>query len=126
MEGHDELQQVLREEQGFGHRAHVHLAWRYLKKGDVATAQEQMRNAIRRVAAEHGNLAKYHETLTMTWVQLVAAHIRGSEEPDFETFIAYNEGLLDQSLPGRHFSAAVLGSDEARHSFVKPDLVPLP
>jgi hypothetical protein len=123
---HEELREVLEEERGFGHRAHVHLAWRYLRKGDLAFATSQMRSAIRWIAAEHGDAAKCHETLTMAWCQLVAAHVRVSDEPDFESFISHNPGLLDRSVLARHYSAAVLGSESARNSFAAPDLLPLP
>lgn len=120
------LRDVLRAEQGFGHRAHVHLAWRFLQHDQEVTAQDRMRSAVREAAAAHGTPDKYHETLTLAWVHLVAAHVRADPTADFETFIARNAGLLDTSLPSRHFSSAVLEGAEARRALVEPDLAPLP
>lgn len=125
--GHaDALGDVLGVEQGFGHRAHVHLAWRFLQHDEEIAAQDKMRAAVRQVAAAHGTPDKYHETLTLAWIHLVAAHVRADPGADFETFIARNAGLLDRSLPSRHFSSDVLQSAEARRAFVPPDLAPLP
>jgi hypothetical protein len=123
----EDLTEVLRQSGGrFGHREHLHLAWRYVRSGDAHAATHQMRAAIQQLAARHGAPAKYHETLTITWLTLVAVHARHSEASDFDAFLAENEGLLDRDLPARHFSADLLLSAEARARLVDPDLVALP
>ncbi len=122
----EDLDAVLRRGEGFGHRAHLNLAWLYLRHGDPESAEDQMRSAIQHVASSHGTPDKYHETLTMTWVRLVAAHRRAGDAPDFDTFLSENPGLLDRDLPSRHFSVAVLLSEAARRGLVDPDLAPLP
>jgi hypothetical protein len=117
----EDLRQVLREAHDFGHREHVHLAWRFVRQcDDLSGAEERMRAAIREVAALHGMLDKYHETLSGAWIQFVAAHVRTSNEADFATFIKHNEELLDTSLPKRHYSREILQSDGARRAFVEP------
>lgn len=126
-EGYEiELRAVLADGTGFGHREHLHLAWRYVRHGGLASAERQMRSAILHVASTHGDPDKYHETLTTTWVRLVAAHVRTATASDFDTFISENPALLDRDLPSRHFSARVLQSAEARRAMVEPDLATLP
>jgi hypothetical protein len=120
------LNDVLKSHGVFGHRQHVQLAWRYLHGTEPASAERLMRSAIRHVAATHGTPEKYHETLTIAWVRLVAAHIRSCDAGSFDEFIALNPGLLDRRLPDRHFSTATLWADHARHEWVEPDLLPLP
>jgi hypothetical protein len=120
------LLEVLGFGSGFGHREHLLLAWRYLRLADQQTAECWMRQAIRHVATGHGTPDKYHETLTMAWIRIVAAHGHAQANETFEHFIARCPGLLDQRVPERHFSPGVLWSDEARAGWVAPDLVALP
>jgi len=126
----DEIEGSLREVLGvdptFGHRQHVHLAWRYSRDAELAVAEHRMCAAIRYVAALHRTPEKYHETLTMFWTRLVAAHVTTSDVRSFDEFIAKNAALLDRRLPARHYSDRVLMSDQARQEWVEPDLCPLP
>ena len=50
---------------GFGHREHLHLAWRYLHLTDPETAEHWMCRAIRHLATGHHTPDKYHVTLTI-------------------------------------------------------------
>ena len=43
-----------------------------------------------------------------------------------ESFIDTNPKMLDSKIMMTHYSAEVLFSDEARASFVEPDLEPIP
>lgn len=121
-----ELDAVLQSRGGFGHREHLELAWRYLHAVDVERAPLLMSNAIRHVAASHGMPDRYHHTITLSWLRLVAVHVNRWDEPTFDEFIARNPGLLDRQLLSHHFTAAVLGSSDARATWVNPDLRPLP
>jgi hypothetical protein len=122
----DELNCVLGQGRGFGHREHLELAWRYVRSHDLRDAERLMRGAIRHVAVSHGQLDKYHETLTVTWLRLVDLHARTTSATSFEGFLAEHPALLDRELPSRHFSPALLSSDEARRVVVEPDLGALP
>ncbi len=44
----------------------------------------------------------------------------------FDDFIGTNQALLDAKIMLTHYSAEVLFSDEARASFVEPNLDPIP
>lgn len=120
------LEEVLERNGGFGHRQHLELAWRYLSRTDPGSAEHLMSEAIRHVATSHGTPEKYHETLTITWVRLVAAHMSSSDPGSFDEFIAANSDLLDRRLPDRHFSTEAFWADGARRGWVEPDLLPLP
>ncbi len=67
----------------------------------------------------------YHETLTLAWTRLVAAHIDPAEE-DFESFLTRHPFLRDRVSVLAYYSPERLGSDRARHEFVLPDRAPLP
>ncbi|HEY7789944.1 MAG TPA: hypothetical protein VIC33_05500 [Vicinamibacterales bacterium] len=112
----------------FHHREHVRLAYCYLVLAAPDEACSRFRAALHGFIARHGvNPAKYHETLTRAWVLAVAHFMAASAgAPDFASFIAANGRLLTRDLLLLHYSPAVLGSDEARATFVEPDLAPIP
>src|SRR6267154_1217177 len=57
----------------FHHGEHIRVAWLYLKSSDASRAAERMSEGIRRFANHHGATQKYHHTLTLAWMRLVAA-----------------------------------------------------
>jgi len=111
---------------GFGHREHVRAAWAYIKRHGLATAAPAMEAAIRRFAAHHGHAGKYHHTLTMAWMHLVAAHAIPHPARTFVDFIGEHSRLLDTALIERFYSGDTLFSDRARMQWIEPDLQPLP
>ena len=112
----------------FDHRAHVRLAYVYLTEGSVETAAEAMREALLAFLARHHiDAAKYHETLTRSWIMAVRHFMeRTPATRSADAFIAANPELLDSRIMLTHYSAAVLFSPEARAQFVEPDLDPIP
>ncbi len=85
-----------------------------------------MASAIRHLAAEHAAPNKYHETLTLAWVQLVAVHRERWPAGTFGEFITRNPRLLDSHLLEEHYSADALRSADARAAWTEPDLRALP
>jgi hypothetical protein len=120
------LQEVLDLRMGFGHREHLLLAWTYLQLGDLDTAQQWMCQAVRHTASSHGTPEKYHETLTIAWTRIVAAHTRAGDRPTFDEFLIENPHLLDRHLPELHFSKELLWSEHARRSWAEPDIQAIP
>jgi hypothetical protein len=57
---------------------------------------------------------------------MVAHHAVDGEPIPFDTFIARHPQLLRRDLMSAHHSDELLFSEEARASFVEPDLIPLP
>ena len=73
----------------FHHREHLRVAWLYLKSSDATRASERMSAGIRRFANHHGATEKYHHTLTLFWMRLVAvALVETGEGSAFEEFLA--------------------------------------
>src|SRR5260370_21683947 len=80
----------------FHHREHIHVAWLYLKSNDASRAAERMSEGIRRFANHHGATQKYHHTLTLAWMRLVAsALVETPEEYPLVPCIAAHPQLRD-------------------------------
>jgi hypothetical protein len=126
MGGDPILQEILARGEGFGHRQHVELTWRYLEDHDPETARSLVAAAIRQVAIAHGAADKFHATITGAWVRCVAVHRQRWPADSFEAFIERNADLLDPRLLQRHFTPEVLFSEAARAGVVEPDIRPLP
>ena len=111
----------------FHHREHVRVTWLYLKATDATRAAERMATGILRFANHHGATQKYHHTLTMAWVRLVAAALVETPEGySFEQFLGANPELSDKNLLARYYSKELLQAAAAREGWVEPDLQPLP
>ena len=111
----------------FHHREHLRVAWLYLKSSDATRAGERMSAGIRRFANHHGATEKYHHTLTLFWMRLVAvALVETPEGCAFEEFLAAHPELCDKNLPRKYYSPDLLGALAARQGWVEPDLQPLP
>jgi hypothetical protein len=122
------LQDIIRARGDFGHREHVELAWAYLSRYELGAAQQAMAAAIRHLAGAHGKPDRYHDTVTRSWVQLVAVHRERWAAPSFDEFIAIaeNRPLLERHLLDGHYSSRLIASRDARAGWAEPDLAPLP
>ena len=111
----------------FHHREHLRVAWLYLKSCDATRATERLSAAIRRFANLDGATERYHHTLTLFWVRLIAvALVETPEGCAFEEFLAAHPELGDKSLPAKYYSPRLLAAPAARQGWVEPDLQPLP
>jgi hypothetical protein len=88
----------------FHHASHLRLALAYLEEStSVDEAAERMASALRRFATAAGHPEKYHHTMTVFWMRMVAR-------------------LLDKELPLTYYSRERLWSDTARSCWLEPDL----
>lgn len=110
----------------FRHREHLRLAWACLRTGEgVEAAVSRMRDLIQRFAAAAGQATKYHETMTQFWVRLLGElHARRGDVP-FLVVIADNPEILDKDFVRRFYPQEVLASDDARHRWIAPPLIPI-
>jgi len=120
------LKAILSTRGGFGHREHLELAWRYLAHNSVEGASRQMASAIRHVADIHDAPDRYHDTITRSWVILVAIHRNHDTAATFDQFIAKHPALLDRHLLDHHYSMELLRTASARMRWTTSDLRPLP
>jgi hypothetical protein len=111
----------------FHHREHLRVAWAFLQESSsTEEACDRMRSAIRSFAASVGHAKKYHETLTVFWVRLLAEvrkHVDGSKELD--SIFPAHALLLDKDAPLAWYTRARLYGDDARLTWLAPDLLPL-
>jgi hypothetical protein len=111
----------------FHRREHIQVAWLYLKSADASRAAERMSEGIRRFANHHGATQKYHHTLTLAWMRLVAAALVETPEGyTFGQFITAHPQLKDANLLAKYYSKELLQTAAAREAWVEPDLHPLP
>lgn len=111
----------------FHHREHIRVAWLYLKSSDATRAAERMTAGILRFANHHGATQKYHHTLTLAWMRLVAASlVETPDSYDFTEFLAEHAELGDKELLKKYYSPELLKTSAAREGWVEPDLQPLP
>ena len=108
----------------FHHRDHIRLAWICLGSDQLAIAERRVADAIRTFAAHVGASQKYHETITIAWMRLVATAMEQSRYESFDEFAAANPILFDKDALSRFYSRGVLQSDTARATWVEPDLEP--
>jgi len=109
------------------HLAHIRVAWTCLNLGLAETALDRIRHGILEYNTRVlGRRHKYHETVTVAFVRVVAGHMRKGES--WDEFKVRIDDLLDTESPVllKFYSSELLFSSEARNSFVEPDLQDLP
>ena len=112
--------------ENFHHVSHLHVAWVYLaESSSVQQAATKMRDTLRRFAAAAGKPQKYHETITLFWVHILSREYAASRGKRLDQIVHANPHLLEKNFPLAYYSADRLFSDEARTSWVEPDLKPL-
>jgi len=111
----------------FHHREHLRLAWTYLaESGTLEEATGRIVAAIQRFAAAAGAAQKYHETLTVFWMRVLwRVREQKGVAAGFEDVLRSEPRLLDKDLPLAYYSGGRLFSEDARRSWLEPDLQPL-
>jgi len=106
----------------FDHRAHVRLAWIYLRERPLLEALSHFIDTLRRYASSLGAAAKYHETITYAFVFLIHERMQRQDAETFDDFLEANADLLGPILT-RYYRAETLASDFAKRTFVLPDRI---
>jgi hypothetical protein len=106
----------------FRHREHLRLAFALLAVEDFAIAGLRFRTMLRRFASSLGADTKYHETLTWTYLAIIAERMHGRTFQSSSEFLVENSDLLDhRSTIERYYDvAAITASQIARTVFVLP------
>jgi len=104
----------------FPHRAHVRLAWLYLREHGLHETLTRYSSGIRRYAGTLGAAGKYHHTITWAFLFLIHERMQRADHATFEAFAAANEDLFGPILD-RYYTRETLASDLARTTFVLPD-----
>ena len=108
----------------FTHAAHVRVAWWYLAHTSLAEALLRFQTALQRFAEAKGAVGKYHETVTVAWMLIIADRLSAQPGSVWTEFAAANEDLFaTPSVLSKYYRPATLASERARRAFVMPDVV---
>lgn len=122
----DDAELIARFEAGtlatFPHESHLRVVYLLIQRDGVDAALAGISAGILAMAQAHGLTQLFHVTRTTAWTRLVAA--AGGSGGSLE-FLAGHPELTRRDLLDDYYSAGRLATDEARTSFVEPDLAPL-
>jgi hypothetical protein len=112
----------------FSHRSHLRAGWLYLERHPLPEAASLCALAIQKYATLQGAAEKFHLTLTLAFMHVIAGLRAEHPATNWEEFLAACPDLQRdaQRIIARHYSAPVLESERARKTFVPPDREPLP
>ena len=110
----------------FSHEAHLRLAWLNIYREGMEKAEKAIQEQIERFVAHVGAQHKYHKTLTIAAIKAVGHFMEKSTTDNFPDFISENPQLKKdfKSLINSHYSFDIFSSEEARTSYVEPDVLP--
>ena len=104
------------------------MGWIYMTRFDHLEAVHQFKNDLQSFAIALGAPKKYHETITLFFLSVIADRLSSTTPVDatsksWETFKAANEDLLLTSgdFLSTWYSKEVLRSNRARKDWVEPD-----
>ncbi|KAI8374636.1 flavin reductase like domain-containing protein [Radiomyces spectabilis] len=115
------------------HRAHIRMAWNYLRD----QPRDQAEPLIKKIIHSHfeknpTTKQKYHETITSFYIGLIDLAMQShqmndlKDQDDFFDFMEKFPVLTDPRTIQSYYSPQLLSSDQARREFVPPDLKPFP
>lgn len=115
----------------WNHRAHVRLAYLYLRKHGFEGALDRLRRGIRAYNAAHAipdlPTSGYHETVTVAWLRLVEMVLAEyGPAASGEAFCDAHPELMQKKTLRLFYSKERMTSPQAKVRFLEPDLAPLP
>jgi hypothetical protein len=109
------------------HEAHLWTTLVHVREVGPDAALAAMRTGIDRYNRSLGNTSGYHDTLTITWVAIVAAYsAEHSTESTLDVARTLPGDVGHRETPLRYFTRERMMSDAARAGWIPPDLAPLP
>ncbi len=120
--------------QEWTHEAHLRVAYLYLSKHGFEEGLPRLRSGIKRYNAAHevpeGPTSGYNETTTVAFARIVdtirRAYAEAIPTSDSTSFVEAHPQLQNKHILRFFYSPAQRLKPEAKHSFVEPDLAPLP
>lgn len=111
------------------HRAHLRMAFLYLRAHPFGEALARIRTGIQKLNAANGVHDGYHETVTVAFTTIIAERLSRADAASLATsdaFVEAHTDLFTKDLLLRHYSRERINSNVARLMFVVPDILPLP
>ena len=106
----------------FRHADHVRAGFEILRHHEFPDAAAAFARSLKQIAAQAGVPGRYHETITVAFLSLIAERQVLGDHADFESFAIANPDLMDASVLKRWYAPERLMSDIARKTFVLPDV----
>lgn len=106
------------------HQGHLRLAWLYLQKDHLGRAIELTCSGIKAYAESLGATDKFHYTITDALVRVIWQRMKDVQSTDWRAFLESNQDLQKDALQVlyQYYSEHVLFSEDAKTSWVPPDL----
>jgi hypothetical protein len=109
-----------RDPAAFPHAEHVRLAFEMLARHEFDDALARYATGLRRLSERAGTPERYHATITVAFLALVAERRARTGAATWDAFVAAAPDLLDVRCLERWYPRELLGSDVARRTFVLP------
>jgi len=104
----------------YNHRSHIRTGFLYVRRYGFEGAVERMRETLVRFTIAVGAEGKYHETITVAFLDLINQRLANQDAGDWKSFLAANPDLLDGAILLKYYDPEVLKSDLARVSYIPP------
>lgn len=104
----------------FRHADHVRMGFEILQHHDFPDAAAAFARSLKAIATRAGAPGKYHETITLAFLALIAERRLEGRHASFEDFAAANADLMDSRVLRRWYVPERLASDIARKTFILP------
>ena len=110
----------------FNHEAHIRLAWIHILNYGVDQAILNVDEQLIKFVASLGAEDKYNKTVTVAAVKAVYHFIQKSKSNNFKDFIDEFPRLKTnfKELLSQHYSIDIFNSENAKASFLEPNLLP--
>lgn len=110
----------------FNHEAHIRLAWIHISNYGVDQAILNVDEQLIKFVASLGAEDKYNKTVTVAAVKAVYHFIQKSKSNNFKDFIDEFPRLKTnfKELLSQHYSIDIFNSENAKASFLEPNLLP--
>jgi hypothetical protein len=104
----------------YNHRAHIRTGFLYVERHGFESAVKRMRKTLVDFTIAVGAQGKYHETITVAFLDLINQRLAGQCPGDWKSFLEANPDLLDGAILLKYYDPDVLKSDQARASYIPP------
>ncbi|HTJ48522.1 MAG TPA: hypothetical protein VL443_03630 [Cyclobacteriaceae bacterium] len=110
----------------FTHEAHLRLAWIHIHKYGINGAIDNICSQLQNFVKSIGASDKYNATVTVAAIRAVYHFILKSKTDNFLSFIDENPRLKNnfRELLGYHYTTDIFKSEQARVTYLEPELLP--
>jgi len=110
----------------FTHEAHLRLAWIHVSRYGQEIAAEHLCFQIAKFDKTFDTGTKFHKTLTIASIKIIANYIQKSFSDDFEEFLEEFPSLNYnfKEIISAHYSYNIFEHPTARVEYLEPDLEP--